>query len=266
MFTRRTLASMVLAGVASFGVVSSASAQEFMKDNPAYKAEGATFDQSVFNDVVKQAVDADGYVDYAALKADSAKLDQYIASLATANLDALGRNERLATLINAYNAFTLRLILDNYPMKSIKDIPEANRWNASRWKLAGQTVSLNDLEHKLIRTNFREPRIHFALVCAAVSCPKLRNEAYVGATLDAQLADQLKYCLTDPATRGRWVQYSGGGEVGLTKLFDWYGKDFLANAPSVPAYVKPLIPGLPDNAKVSFIDYSWALNDKVNKK
>src|SRR5690606_18585297 len=109
-------------------------------------------------------VDAQGMVDYAGLAADTAALDGYIASLADVDLDVLSRDERLALLINAYNAFTLRLILDHYPVASIKDIPEAERWKAERWDLGGKTVSLDTIEHVMIRPVFNEPRIHWALV------------------------------------------------------------------------------------------------------
>lgn len=130
-----------------------------------------------------------------------------------ADFEALGRDEKLAFLINAYNAFTLRLILDHRPLASIRDIPSSERWDAVRWVLAGRTVSLNQIEHELIRPNFAEPRIHFALVCAAVGCPPLRTEAYTGAELEEQLTDQSRYVHTHP----RWFNYEDGAEeIGLT--------------------------------------------------
>jgi hypothetical protein len=96
----------------------------------------------------------------------------------------MGRNEKLALLINAYNAFTLKLIVERLPVQSILDIPAAERWDAVRWKVGGQVWSLKQIEHEQIRPKFTEPRVHFALVCAAVGCPPLRNEAYDASRLD----------------------------------------------------------------------------------
>jgi hypothetical protein len=138
----------------------------------------AAFDHSMFDTLLGAYVDADGFVDYAGLLGDAARLDAYLDQLAAAPFDALGRDEKLALLINAYNAFTLRLILDHYPVASIQDIPAPERWDAVRWRVGPHTWSLNQIEHEEIRPKFVEPRIHFALVCAAVGCPPLRAEAY----------------------------------------------------------------------------------------
>ncbi len=158
----------------------------------AYEAKpgGPTFDHSSFDALLRRFVDAGGLVDYRGLGQQEAALDAYIASIATAPFVDLGRDEKLALLINAYNAFTLRLILDNYPVASIRDIPSKKQWDDKRWVIAGQTYSLNQIEHEQIRPKFIEPRIHFALVCAAVGCPKLRQQAYVGARINEQLEEQ----------------------------------------------------------------------------
>jgi uncharacterized membrane protein YdjX (TVP38/TMEM64 family) len=134
---------------------------------------GAVFDHGDFNRLLSRHVDDAGFVDYKSLTVEATVLDGYLKTIANADFEVLGRDEKLAFLINAYNAFTLRLILDRYPVSSIKDIPSADRWDAVRWVLAGQTVSLNQVEHERIRQHFAEPRIHFALVCAAVGCPPL---------------------------------------------------------------------------------------------
>ncbi|MDX1643875.1 MAG: DUF547 domain-containing protein, partial [Thermoanaerobaculia bacterium] len=194
----------------------------------------AVFDHSAFDRLLATHVDTAGLVDYAALAEDSSALDRYVASLAEAPFDDMGRDERLALLINAYNAFTLRLILDYYPVDSIRSIPASERWEAERWELPTGTFSLNQIEHELIRPNFREPRIHFALVCAAIGCPILRQEAYTGAALEEQLEEQTRFT----HSRERWVRYERGAEViHLTRLYDWYGGDFEQVAGSVLAYV-----------------------------
>lgn len=163
-----------------------------MRETYAEKPGGPAFDHAALDSLLKTHVDDAGRVDYRALKQEAAALDAYIAALAGAPLDEMGRSERLALLTNAYNAFTLRLILDHHPVKSIKDIPAAQRWDAVRWTVGGQTWSLNQIEHEQIRPHFAEPRIHFALVCAAVGCPPLRNEAYRADDLDAQLDAQTR--------------------------------------------------------------------------
>jgi uncharacterized membrane protein YdjX (TVP38/TMEM64 family) len=245
-------------------------------DDPAPdKAE--VFDHSVFDAVLKKHVDPDGWVDYKALADDPAALDAYIASLPKAPFDRFGRDEKLAYLINAYNAFTLRLILDYYPVKSIKDIPSAKRWDAVRWELAagvsgaehegGGVYSLNQIEHELIRPKFKEPRIHFALVCAAYSCPKLRDEAYTGGRLEEQLRDQMAYA----HSHGRWFRFDqAGNTVYLTPLYNWYGGDFESVADSVLDFVAGQVPELREAIdsgrvpKVRWLDYDWKLNDIHN--
>ncbi len=225
------------------------------------------FDHAPFDALLSKHVDPDGWVDYKALAEDPAALDAYIVSLADAPFDELGRDEKLAFLINAYNAFTLRLILDHYPVKSIKDISSARRWEAVRWALPGGVVSLNQIEHELIRPRFAEPRIHFALVCAAYSCPKLRNEAYTGDRLEDQLQDQTDYT----HTHDRWLRFDqADNTVYLTALYNWYGSDFETVADSVLDFVAGQVPALReamasgDVPKVRWLDYDWKLNDVHN--
>jgi uncharacterized membrane protein YdjX (TVP38/TMEM64 family) len=237
--------------------------QEAYKDHPSM----ASFDHGAFDALMRKHVAAGGWVDYAGLKENARSLDQYIDTLALAHFDRLGRNDKLALLINAYNAFTLRLILDHYPVKSIKDIPAAKRWDDKRWKVAGHTWSLNQIEHEQIRPKFREPRIHFALVCAAVGCPPLRAEAYTGAKLEAQLADQSHYL----HTHVRWFQFDEGGNVvRLTSLYDWYSDDFGQVAGSVLEFAAKQCPALlkAQNAgtdfRVEWLAYDWGLNSMEN--
>ncbi|HUE87944.1 MAG TPA: VTT domain-containing protein [Vicinamibacterales bacterium] len=229
----------------------------------AGEAGAARFDHSTLDALLSHNVDPDGLVDYDVLHREPAALDRYLSELAHAPFADLGRDDKLALLINAYNAFTLRLILDFYPVESIRDIPEEKRWKHVRWTLGGATFSLDQIEHEQIRPNFSEPRIHFALVCAAIGCPPLRNEAYVGERLDAQLASQTAYV----HTHDRWFQFdSAANEVRLTSLYDWYGSDFLQQAPTVVDYAARHVPALQSalttgrRPKVRWIDYDWRLN------
>ncbi|MHC5024676.1 MAG: VTT domain-containing protein [Planctomycetota bacterium] len=225
--------------------------------------DGPAFDHSTFDALLRAHVDDAGRVDYAGLKAQSTRLDQYIASLADAPFDRLGRDEKLALLINAYNAFTLRLILDHQPLESIKDIPASRRWSARRWNVAGNVWSLDQIEHEQIRPRFAEPRIHFALVCAAAGCPVLRQEAYVAARLEEQLHAQAIYA----HTHDRWFRFDDeAGVVHLTKLYDWYGGDFRQVAGSELAYAARYVPELKSaldagrTPRIRWLDYDWSLN------
>lgn len=236
----------------------------------AYAADeqGTVFDHSAFDRLLREHVIEGGWVDYAALRENEAALDAYLAQLADAPFEDLARDEKLALLINAYNACTLKLILDHWPIASIQDIPASERWTAQRWEVGGRILSLDDLEHREIRPKFREPRIHFALVCAAVGCPPLRAEAYTGARLEAQLDAQTRYTHTHP----RWFQwFEDGNTVGLTKLYDWYAGDFEQIAGSVLTYAAQYAPPLAEALEsdktpaIRWLDYDWQLNDVKNK-
>ncbi len=233
------------------------------------QSDGPKVDHAQFDTLLRRHVDADGWVDYAGLQKEAATLDAYISEVANAPFADLGRDEKLSLLINAYNAFTLRLILDHYPVKSIKDIPGAKRWDDKRWRIGTMTLSLNQIEHEQIRPKFAEPRIHFALVCAAIGCPKLRNEAFQADRIEKQLEDQAHYV----HLHDRWFDYEPGAkEVHLTKLYDWYGSDFEQAAGSVvqfaARYSAPLKAALDAGMKpkIKWLDYDWTLNDAKNKR
>ena len=228
-------------------------------------ADGGSFDHARLDALLRAHVDGDGLVDYAGFASERAALDAYLASLASAPFYELGRDEKLALLLNAYNAFTLRLILEHRPLASIKDIPSGRRWDDRRWRLAGETLSLNQIEHERIRPRFQEPRVHFALVCAARGCPPLRAEAYVGARLEAQLADQARRVHSDK----RWLRFDPASlTLHLTRLYDWYGSDFLQAASSVEEYVAAhdlsvrAALGAGRRVEIRWLPYDWSLNER----
>ena len=201
-------------------------------------------------------------MDYATLAKDHTALDTYTDSLGDADLEAMDRDQRLATLLNAYNAFSLHLILENFnggKLESIMDLHGGKPFDQEIFNLGGKTVSLNQIENELIRPNFDEPRIHWALVCAAYSCPPLRNEAYTADKLDEQLAEQEKYVLN--LDHPRYVQRKNG-ELYVTPLFDWYGDDF--NGGNWRAYVLNRLDNT-ENEFGGFLDYNWKLNSQANK-
>ncbi len=228
---------------------------------------------------------ADGRVDYAALQRDRAPLDRYIAQLGAvdaAALKALSREEQLAYWLNAYNAFVLRTIIDHYPISrgSLVGLgfPANSIWQISgafkeaRFDAGGRRVSLDDIEHKIIRPTYKDPRVHMALVCAAHSCPALRAEPYVGARLDTQLDDQSQRFAAD-ATRGLHID-EGERELRISTIFKWFAEDFasLGGGDEAAGVREFLASNTPDAAraarirsaqlKLRYLDYDWTLNDR----
>jgi hypothetical protein len=217
---------------------------------------------SAFDALLKEYVDASGDVDYSGLQADSNRLNTYLATLSKHHPHAgWTEDEQLAYWINAYNAFTLQLIIRHYPIGSIKGITFVNiplvhsPWDLSFIEVEGQRYDLNDIEHGIIRKEFEVPEIHFALVCAARSCPRLRREAYIPDQLDAQLADQARDFLSD--TRKNIITKDF---IQLSKLFTWYGGDFKRDG-SLIDYINQYVPAPVDaNARKGSLPYDWNLN------
>ena len=228
----------------------------------------ADFDQShtIFDGVLKQYV-KNARVDYAALKAHPLDLNRYldqVAAVSKTDFKKWSEPQQIAFLSNAYNAYTLRLIIDHYALKSIKDIGNAFKgpWDQPMVKLFGQTITLSTVEHKILRVDYAEPRLHFVLVCAARGCPPLRGEAYVGTRLEGQLVDQAKQFLAE-ATKNRIEATKR--TVYLSPIFKWYGGDFEKKSGSVLAVLKPYWPGkaiATDGFKIRYTDYDWSLNEQ----
>jgi len=215
-------------------------------------AAGFDHSHTAFNNLLKQHVRS-GLVDYSGLQKNSAGLTGYMkeaSGVTKADFKSWSREQRLAFLINVYNAATLQAILAHYPLKSIKDINGGKGpWKDANIPLLGKTTSLDAIENDMVRPDFKEPRAHFALVCAALGCPPLRPEAYVAEKLDSQLGDQARVFLADKGKNRR-----DGDTLYLSPIFDWYGKDF-SGGPA--AWVKPWL-GAGD--RVKFTDYDWSLN------
>lgn len=218
----------------------------------------------------------DGHVDYAGLEADP-RLDRYLAWLAVTSPESLSDAGQLALWINAYNAYTLKLIVDNYPVESINDLHSGGRlfafathrtaWDRRFVLVGGETYSLNDVEHDIIRRRFDDFRVHFALVCAARSCPPLRREAYTAARLDAQLDAQGRLFLSE-TEKNRFEE--GSRTAWLSPIFKWYRKDFgqtdadllRAIAPFVAdATVRESLEADPGGWRIEHTHYDWRLND-----
>ncbi len=228
---------------------------------------GKDFDHCVYGLVLHDFVTGEGFVDYTSLSKKPENLDLYISELEKADADSLSNYEYLALMLNAYNAFTLKLIIEHKGIESIKDISSAKRWDDKRWHVGDKTLSLNEIEHDIIRKRYGEPLVHFALVCAAKSCPKLRNEPFTGSKLLSQLNDQATHFFSQQQNF-RWDADSN--KVYLSEILDWFRYDFAENERGVVEYavnyIDPQaaegIKGSNENIKIKYISYDWSLNGK----
>lgn len=211
-------------------------------------------DHSSWNNLLKKHVTIDGKVNYKGFKADENKLKDYIIYLGTHSpKDTWIKEEQLAYWINAYNALTVDLIIRHYPVKSIKDIK--NPWEQQLWKLGEKWYNLDEIEHKILR-KMDEPRIHFAIVCASFSCPKLQNEAFEASKIEEQLINATKEFLSD-TNRNEISENS----LKVSKIFQWFSKDFKQNGSIIDFIDNYTDIDISPKAKISFKDYNWDLNE-----
>ncbi|MFQ5732834.1 MAG: DUF547 domain-containing protein [Planctomycetaceae bacterium] len=230
-------------------------------------------DHSTWNRLLRKYVDENGMVDYRGLKAsreDTQSLQDYLSHLSAANPRAkASRSARLAFWINAYNALTVHGILREYPTSSIRNhtakVFGYNIWKDLKLNVGGQPYSLNDMEHKILR-KMGDPRIHFAIVCASISCPRLLNEAYTADRVDKQLELNAR----DFFSRSQNFQYdAGSGRFFLSSILKWFGGDF---GDGQAAQLRRISRWLPTDAarraasrnsvSVTFLEYNWGLNER----
>lgn len=219
-----------------------------------------------FDKLLQKYVDTKGLVDYSGLQTERHELQSYLKMLESNPPEgSWTESEKLAFWINAYNAYTLELILTHYPVKSIKDIGStikvpfvSTAWDIKFIKIGDKEYDLNKIEHGIIRKEFNEPRIHFALVCAAVSCPKLQNSAYFPETLNDQLSNATREFLADPTKN----EFKSEKKATLSKLFNWYGGDFNDESTMIEFLNQYAPIKLDENAKIGWKDYDWALNEQ----
>ncbi len=183
---------------------------------------GQPVDNAVYAELLREHVH-EGLVDYEGLLEDRGGLEACLDVLAGVAGNGLHPDEAFALPVNAYNAWTLKLVLDHYPLESVKDI---GGWFTSPWdletvRLGGRRLTLDELEHEIMRPRYDDPRLHMALNCASMSCLKLRADPHEGEKLDGQLDDQALEFVNDPS-RNRLE----GGVLRLGRIFDWYAKDF----------------------------------------
>jgi Protein of unknown function, DUF547 len=212
----------------------------------------ANSDHAAWNDLLKKHVSATGKVNYKGFKEDLEILETYIRSLnESAPAETASKETRLAYWINAYNAVTVRLIVANYPVASITKLDGGKPWDVKRYSNGGKKMSLNDIENNILRP-MGDARIHFALNCAAKSCPPLLNEAFTTENVNKLLEQRTRQFINSSRT------VIEKDAVKVSKVFDWYGKDFGNVVDFVNKYAKTKAS---KTAKVSFADYDWSLND-----
>ena len=272
LFSRRGLVFSALLAAAASGI-SPARAQTFDHSHAAWTA-------LLKKHVVLIGGGKASTMRYAGMAQDKAALQAYTATLSAvpaATFEAWSKPQRQAFLMNAYNAFTVELILTRYPkLESIKDLGSlvSNPWKQKFIPLLGNTVSLDMVEHEMLRARGRydDPRVHFAVNCASIGCPMLREEAFVAERLDAQLDEQTSRFLSD-RSRNRFSTTAAKLEV--SRIFDWYGEDFKLGhrgIASLPAFLARYADQLADapadrdrirglGVPVAFLDYDWKLND-----
>ncbi|KAF0232892.1 MAG: hypothetical protein FD177_2148 [Desulfovibrionaceae bacterium] len=229
----------------------------------ALPAQAQPVDNALFAQVLTQHV-CDGNVDYSGLKADPSKLDAYLAQLSAVDLPSLPERERFAAYINLYNAATIKLILDHFPVPSIRDIGGlfGSPWKLPVVRTRAGTITLDALEHEILRKQFKDPRLHAAINCASKGCPPLLAEPYEAARLDEQL-DRASRAFVHTPDRARLT----GDTLFVSAIFDWFEADF-GGADGVIAFVtRHADPALRDSLaahggkiKLKYLPYDWSLN------
>ena len=225
-----------------------------------------------WDEILHQYVDDRGLVDYQAL-AQSSKITNWLKELAQIELEQLSDPDlRLALWINLYNALVIAQVLKNYPMESILPkflgIPNwiafSGFFSRPIYSIDRRRYSLDNIEHKILRRQFQEYRIHFALVCASIGCPLLRNEAYTSDRVQTQLDEDVKRFINNPNK----VYYDTDNQIlYCSKIFKWYKKDFLKVANSIPEYIQTYLASdlaLDASTPIEYLDYDWNLNQRIS--
>ena len=229
------------------------------------KAGSTPPSHQLWNELLKANVKPDGRVDYKGFIREKPKLESYLKLLSENAPDRSkwSKNEQLAYWINVYNAFTVKLIVDFYPTKSIRDLGPRIKiplikdvWHYKFFKIAGVDMSLDEVEHSILRKEFEEPRIHFAINCASVSCPPLLNEAFVASTLENQLIRVTTTFVNDPSRNKISAQ-----SAQLSSIFSWFKGDFTKKGTLVEFLNRYSKVKISPNARITFLDYNWNLNE-----
>lgn len=215
---------------------------------------------SIFSNLLEKHVSTEGFVNYDAFKADEAQLDNYLSHLESTTPDnSWSENQLKAFWINAYNAYTIKLILENYPLKSIMDIKKDGKtaWKIPFAKVGGETYTLDEIEHTILRKKYFDPRIHVGVNCASISCPKILNKAFTAVNIDSELEELMKEFVND-SSRNKL----GKKKVQISSIFDWFKDDFTKNGSVIDYLNKYANTAINPKAKISYLKYDWRLNSK----
>ena len=216
--------------------------------------------------LLKKHVNEAGMVNYKGFQKDKTEFDAYLKTLSdNAPQKSWSQKDQIAYWINAYNAFTVKLIADNYPVKSIKDLGAENpiifvntAWDKKFFSIDGKKMTLNTIEHKILRKQFNDPRMHFAINCASYSCPKLLDEAYEGKTVNKQLDEQSKDFLAD-----KEKNKISADKPQVSSLFKWFSNDFTKTGKTKIAFINQFTTTkIKESATLEYLDYSWDLNEQ----
>lgn len=225
-----------------------------VKKEAPKKVEKKPFSHSTWDELLRKYVSASGKVNYGGFKKDKAKLQSYLDLLAdNAPSSSMSKNDKIAYWINAYNAFTVDLMVDNYPLSSILKLDGGKTWYVKRITIGGKKYSLNDIEKNILIGQYKEGRVHFAINCAAQSCPPLLNRAWKGSSLNSDLDRASK----DFINNNKYNQISKK-KANLSRIFDWYKGDFGDVNTFINKYSNTLITS---KSKVNFNEYNWDLNE-----
>ena len=223
--------------------------------------QSVTFSQYInyqfYEDFLTKYVSEEGYVDYDAISQNHIDLDQVIKRFKSIEIyDSWSKNQKLAYWINAYNVYSMKLIIDNFPINSIKDV--TGSFDLRFIPYNDQFVSLNYIEQEILSKTLDE-RIHFAINCASISCPNINKTPFYGDTIDHQLEMAAKAFVNDMSKN-----YITKKEVKLSKIFDWFAPHFLHNNESIIAYINKYSEvKIKETAAISYLEYNWSLNSKM---
>ena len=232
-----------------------------------------TFDHSKFDQALKKYVDDKGLVDYNSIAEDSG-FSEYVQSLQTARVEEFSRDGQLAFWINGYNAVTIDKVIKKKPKKSVRETFIPGVWTATKFFtsrehiVAGKRLSQDDIEHEILRKQFKDPRIHFAIICASMGCPPLPRLAYTEGNVQTRLEEETRKYLNSP--RGTRIDRAEN-TLHVSKLFDWFATDFIQKSGSTLAFMQPYLHEevrifLERDPVISYLEYNWALNAQAPLK
>lgn len=229
--------------------------QDTTSENKEGNENTASISHETWDALLQKHVSEDGTVNYKGFQEEEAQLNEYL-ELLSQGIPEGTKEETMVYWVNAYNAFTVRLILDNYPLKSIMDINEGKAWDLDFITINGEKYTLNQIEKEILLVDYFDARLHFILVCAAKSCPKLLNKAYTVENLEVEMENQSKYFLNNTAKNKIEAD-----KAQVSQLFNWYQTDFTKNGTVVEFLNQYANTKINEGVELEFLEYDWSLNE-----